>query len=432
MATRRFRWMSTLTVAWSLQPGVADRAPEAFRALWQEAQMRWGDELIFPHARENARGLAYTRAAGDELPTPLELIDGPVGDAVLDAIRREHPDAGEVNARWSMMDHGVVLLEGQLALEAGATPEEVARAEQRVQQIGEAISTRVHRDVANDMLDQLALLPGAKSILVHDSAPESRPRWVARALVLDVDDAEQVGFAREWLRGTDDASDGLVDELLSRHRVNVTRWLNYVYRCDVDYEVQWTALRRAQYLYAAMFDVDTRLREILAWSMADPSDLSLSALKMQLQAAVDRAQALLLLTAEIGKFASRNGRSELVGILNRWDYAQVLEEPVRTKLALCQSRLDALAAERSARSSVLTDVILLCIGVTSLLSTALALVQFGRAAGADPEQSRYDMGFGSITQWLSSQPIDTVVILSTVFSLLLVAAFVAVRRRSMS
>ena len=79
-----------------------------------------------------------------------------------------------------------------------------------------------------------------------------------------------------------------------------------------------------------------------------------------------------------------------------------------------------------------TDIILMSIGVTSVLATAIALVQFGRDAGQDPSQSVFDLGNGSITSWLSSQSMDAILILSLMLSIVLVAVFIWKRRQSLS
>jgi hypothetical protein len=77
-----------------------------------------------------------------------------------------------------------------------------------------------------------------------------------------------------------------------------------------------------------------------------------------------------------------------------------------------------------------TDIILMSIGVTSVLATAIALVQFGRDASQDPSQSIFDLGNGSITSWVSSQSMDGILIISLLLSIVLIVVFIWKRRQS--
>jgi hypothetical protein len=75
-----------------------------------------------------------------------------------------------------------------------------------------------------------------------------------------------------------------------------------------------------------------------------------------------------------------------------------------------------------------TDIILLGIAMTSVLATALALTEFGRAVANDPEMAVYDFGRSSIVAWVAAQPADAILISSGVISVLIVLIYLFFRR----
>ena len=123
-----------------------------------------------------------------------------------------------------------------------------------------------------------------------------------------------------------------------------------------------------------------------------------------------RAELIIMERRDVSKYLKRSVRAEMDAILGFWDYESVLEQSVRFKIETCDRRLSRLAAERAARASLFTDLILLGIGVTSILATAVALTEFGRVMGNDPEMNVYDLGRSSLVQWVASQPADTILI----------------------
>lgn len=445
-----FRVLAPMPLPLAGLPGARERDPAADVAFWTRIHEACrGTDWEMPRARRSDGGLTYTKAAGDDLPRPLELVTG--SSEPIDLVE-QMPDAGLrcTALHWSVFDHGVALVEA--VLQADELPGESAgqaadRLEQQVQDVTVELATRcVHPDL-HRLLTVIDADPSAAQHIERegvDLEASSRersetdptelpgPLWVARALMLPAEDTGQDDFARAWLAGVDGDPAQYLRELRAGERSNVTEWLNYVHIEDASTPVLWEALRRAQYFYTAMTEVDTELREILSWSMAERSEVSLTALREQLESSMNRAQELLLVRAEVGKYASRIGRTEMKRILASWDHDEILEEPVRDKLRICRERLEALASDRAARSAMFTDIILMTIGVTSVLATAIALVQFGRDASADPGQSAFDLGRSRITYWFSAQSIDTIVLVSALVSLVLVIVFVWKRRQSIS
>ena len=186
------------------------------------------------------------------------------------------------------------------------------------------------------------------------------------------------------------------------------------------------------FFYSAMGRIDSQLTEILSWAMSQSEDISTTKLREQLRQEMDFAEALLLKKSEVGKFVNPSSRQETERILDVWDFDDVLADPVSTKLQICQARIDNIENERRRSASFFTDLILMVIGVTSILGTALAVVSLGREASVDPNQTVYDLGAGDLTTWIATQPIDVILLISTIVSALMVIAFVFARKKSES
>jgi hypothetical protein len=131
---------------------------------------------------------------------------------------------------------------------------------------------------------------------------------------------------------------------------------------------------------------------------------------------------------DLSRYLKRSIRAGLDAILAGWDFQRLIEEPVLYKVQVCEQRLADLAAKRAARSTLFTDLILLSIGVTSILGTALGVTEFGRMMAADPGLAGYDVTSGDATTWFASQPSDAILLGSGVVSLLLVALYFFFRR----
>ncbi|MGO1481996.1 MAG: hypothetical protein ACTHWF_12835 [Brachybacterium sp.] len=440
-----FRWLAPALIGVTSVPGIRDREPTRDRAFWARVARDFpGETWKFPRTQEFDGELEYSEATGDRLPQPLELVEAQMDPATLAGLVTEEGMAPTA-LKWTLFDHGVVLFEGVLSAEmlpGERTSEAAKRLEVSVQAIAKRLSRKILEEDLTRLTDVLDTAPDSAEHVVIDRNEEAAselsrglwegPLWVARALRFTGLDTAKVEFARAWIAGIGEHASDYIGELLAGERTNVTEWMNYVYAENDSTEVLWEALRRAQYFYAAMRGVDSTLRNILSWSMAERSEVSLTLLRSQLEDSMNQAQELLLVQAEVGKYANRIGRTEMKRILAGWDYDEILGAPVREKLRICRERLDSLAEDRSARSAMFTDVILMTIGVTSVLATAIEMVQFGRAASSDPGQSAFDLGRGRITYWFSSQSIDTIVLVSAIISLVLVLVFVWKRRQSIS
>lgn len=432
-----FRWMAPILVGFTTRPGAAVRAPEECAQMWGRIAARAGSTTgsegwDFPRQGGSEPVLGWSLAAGEVMPRPLEAILGHADPARLPASDLLFP----TEATWALYDHGVLLMEGLLQTQPDATPtpQDAQMWESEVQRLGTAIAQEIAAGVMEQLVDLLDEDEEADDYLVAAAGEIGLPVWVTRALVVDPDVPGHDDFARAWVGGIDADHRVQCERLLAGDQPLVAQWMNHLHRRDrgEDVEESWSALRRAQFFWTALQGIDERLRLILARAMGPDDEISLAELQSELQETVDAAQEVLMLKAEVLQHASRRSIREMLRFLDFWDYQLVLEDPVREKVENCKGRLTTLAEERSARSAMFTDILLMCIGVTSILATAIALVQFGRSAVVDPDQSKFDFGAGAITSWISSQPMDVVLVLSLLTSIVLVVVFVWKRRQTLS
>ncbi|WP_246954573.1 hypothetical protein [Brachybacterium sp. Marseille-Q7125] len=430
-----FRFLAPIRVGFTTLPGALDRDAERCQSLWEQIETDIARRKGWTLHRTSRRTpvLGWSRSSGDVLRRPLEVASAQVPVESIPAVgtRLEVDELG-----WTLYDHNVLLVHGVLRTTEHVSTDEfddVDLWEAEVQRVGEQLARRcVDTDITH-LLQRIRRIPEASDLVRIEELPTSQPLWVTRALVHDPQRGDE-GFARRWVARIDAEHQRMIEQLLDGERPFVAQWLNHVHLSTETEAVSWHwhALRIAQFLWAAMHYIDDELRQILAWSMADLHTVSVSDLRRELRAMVNQAQDLLMLRAEVFQHLSRSSLAEVQRVLNVWGYTQLLEDPVRAKLSICGDRLTALAEDRAARSAMFTDIILMSIGVTSVLATAIALVQFGRDAGQDPSQSVFDLGGGSITSWLSSQSMDAILILSLLASVILVVIFIWKRRQSIS
>lgn len=417
--------------------------------------------LTLDHSRSTGRSNRYRTIGRDSLERPLHVL---TWSFAMEHLRPEiEGEAVAALAGWvdgvtcRLYDHDVMLVE--LTADVGAwfsgrpPGEHEDRADmlqEAAVELGAAVARECHDRYVAPTVRWLREADRDGAVVVAAGDPASYPsgqepggvQWVARALVVDPHagpDAERV--MRHWVRDiprsdTDEAPPA--DMLVAGDIDHLTRWLNYAYvapggepdpieaggRC----EDVWTGLRCAQYFYAALEIVDIRLSMVLAEAFVAESRWELNRLKDELALLSGRAQLVLMQFRDSSKYLTRGVRQEMDAILRYWSFAEVVEQPVMVKVEACQQRLSDLSAKQAARSALFTDLILLGIGITSVLGTAVALAEFGRVMASDPNLSTYDMARGEVTGWFAAQPADAILVVSGAVSILLIGVYFYFRR----
>lgn len=445
-----------LTVAptpidFAVSAGAEVRDPAGYARFWKRVERESDISGIrFDHAVELRESPRYGSLRADALQRTLHVLSG---EFTPDELPFEVPN--NLTSLWGcvrkirfwLYDHSVVVVEldGQVSDWLGDAATDSGERLDDLQAEAISLSGLVVSAVAALKLQpvlNVARRLDPTSAFVDWQAEEwadVSPRWVSRSLVLDFDDPDSERIARHWLADIGDET--AVDELVAGGSAHVSRWLNYVhrgYRAGVatallpDASEAWRAMRYAQYFYAALDLVDDRLNGVLAETTEGLKAWEQTDLTERLRGLSHRAELVMLDLQDLRKYVTRCVRAEMDRILDVWSYADLVEEPVRFKITICDRRLEELAAGRQARAGTVTDVILLGIGVTSVLGTALAVTDFGRSVATDPDQAGYGSASSGLTEWFASQPADAILVGSVVVSALLVVLFLAVRRSGSS
>lgn len=441
-----------------LVPGAAVRDPERYESFWRRAAESGLAPPVAPvefhHVESEPPFNRYRSIETDSLPRPLSLFDvglqpedvdtDGLGDDLVALLGRA------VSIRWSVHDHGIALLDASFDLGDGIHDVDVdeigprlAGLQSTAVALGAALAERLHRSVLVPLVAHLRSVPGAEEVLQPPDTTgrvTGQPMWVARSLTLDRWAARTDAIVRYWTKDVDTGSEVTdpVRALLDGSIDHLTKWLNYVslVRADPHGDIgpdttrsdRWTALRHAQYFYAALDDVDTELTKILAAAFAAESIAELGSMEQTLRHRSRQAQLIVMELHDASKLLKRSVNTEMQAVLRHWSFDELAAVSVRTKTDACEQRIASLQAKRSARAALYTDLILLTIGVTSILGTSLLLADFGRKLFTDPALAGYDIGRGDLLSWIAAQPSDAIILVSGAISALLVLVYLFLRR----
>ncbi|MDG4788157.1 hypothetical protein O7626_19820 [Micromonospora sp. WMMD1102] len=410
-------------------------------------------EVALRHTRPRSSLNLYRTISEHAAERTMHVLTGRLRPEHLPEEPGDPLRAGLVEISFRLYDHGLMLLEmlaevdPWLAGHTGRLPARLDELQARAVELGEQTAREVVRRYLDPVLallrdadrDEEVLLPAT---VADDpvTAEFGEALWVTRSLVVDPSAPGAAQMTRHWLKDVviDDDPRPPADRLLDGEFDHLVRWLNYLFLDRTGaggrmlpgdpFRDQWEALRYAQVFYGVLDRIDARLSKILADSAAAGSRWELEQLRGQLTRLSQRAELIIMERQDLSKYLKRAVRVEMDAILDFWDYEKLLEQPVLFKTELCGRRLAELAARRTARSAMFTDLILLGIAMTSILGTALAVTEFGRAIATDPEMAAYDLGRSSLVAWVASQPADAILVTSGVVSALLVLVYLFFRR----
>lgn len=429
---QQFRWMSPIAVRLSPQLGIRDRDKEGFLAFLTEtvefAQNR-GLKVTSPRTDADARLTGWSTATRASQLWPVEVFQGSWAPST-GSNQTQDRDSIQGPITWTLYDFGVFLVEGFMNVD-DVEADRAHQIEDEIRDVCAETARRCAAEVMRAIGSAAAQSRDVNHYLAGDAAVAPEVAWVTRALQLHRGDPDAEAFSRAWVEGVDAIHEDFITRLLEGQEFQVARWMNHVHDTGRQREVDedWEALKYAQFFWTALQSVDEELRFILSMSMAPPSEYRLAALRTELNSTLDRAVALTMTQDEFRQYAPRKTREAIYTFFEAWSYDEDLRAPVEKKMELCNDRITSLTSEQQERSSIATDLILMGIGLTSLLATAVALVQFGRSALSDPGQSMFDLGNGRITSWLSSQSMDSVLLISLLLSAFLLGLFAWQRRR---
>ncbi len=437
------RVIAPMPIDFALVPGVADLDQRGYANFWISAQSAVaaasGATVELHHAKLASSTTRYTTLDADALDRPVELL----------TVHLDVPDLGGVDgptvadAQVRVYARGIATLEA--TIETKAPPQRGAEdwldalqaravelASELAQESDQVVSAVLEATRRADRRGEFVEPQMAGGAVLGD------PMWVSRALLVDTKHRQVLAhWTKDAVSGEGAAQR---EALLGGEADSLMLWLNYAF-VDTAREgsaawssgahtEDWHALRYAQVAYATLDQVDSQLGVVLAQAAGAHSRWDLEELQSTLVRLSRRAELAIMQRQSLEKYMSRRVRRAYDALLQAWDYSTLVEAPVRFKITLCQGRLDDLLAKGTARSSLVTDLILLGIGITSIASTALALTEFGRNAATDPNATDLDLGASAFTSWFAAQPIDVVLLASTATSAVLIVLYIYFRRDS--
>ena len=462
----KFKTISPITIDFALTPDALVGNDDDYTEFWDHVQSEATnnqlglkcDELEFSHAEFDKKSQAYKTLGEDSLKRPLHIMRIVIPRDGLDFTPQSDDET-----TWEYLDevecwicnHSVGLLQmrGEFPSET-QTNKDLDKLQASINSLSTSLTKIVHDNHIKPLIDLVREIDKSESFISEpvDLRNVGLPWWTARSLQLDMRLACSKAIARHWLQ--DSAEPETIEQFCNQEITHVSQWLNYVHRLPESEEETagkadepignkenedptkkstegaWRAMLYSQYFYAALDQVDSRLNRVLAETIQGRSVFELRELEDQLRILSHRAEQIMLDRQELLKYVARPVRDVFQSIMKTWDHQGLVEEPVRFKITICDRRLAELNTDSQARANTVTDVILLAIGVTSILGTALALSSFGRSMATDPSQAGYGSATSAITEWFAAQPADSIVIGSLLISALLVALFIAIRRSS--
>jgi hypothetical protein len=284
--------------------------------------------------------------------------------------------------------------------------------------------------------------------------------WVTRTLVFDEHHApadpapefpeRRAGLIRHWLKDVQRPKGvDVVGQAVAQSTAHTTHWLNYLFReesYEGGYPVHgwedggglarafcrpWEAVINSQYYYAAFDLLQTRIQRALARSHAEQAAGQIREFKTELDEIVKESNLMVLDYQENFKYYQRTVHREMTAILERWGFESVLLEQIDRGVRACNERVTELHKRASARSSVYTDLILLSIGVTSVFSILLGLLEYGRQLVRDASLVTYEQDSFNFVGWIAAHSTDGILLVAFILSAGLVALYFHFKRQQL-
>lgn len=401
--------------------------------------------LGLPESIDRWRAAAETPCSEDPGPSPRAETAG----LVRRLLARQAPvlvrvyghRIGIVELDLPLGRHVVELLEaGHAADEAldGLQMMVVDLGGELVRRLGERLLRSLFREIASEpaAATYLEVEPETWAAAGREDGKLAAALWTTRTLIVEKGDDHLDTILGHWLK---DVGGGDAKEIVQRVQQSATgysmQWLNYAFREEAypapypeagwsygkdglarPFRDRWTAMIQSQYYYAAFDVVRSRIFDVLARSFAGGHERELRALKGRLDWIVERATLLQLDYHENFKFYERDIANEMKSILGGWGLDKILSDQLEKSVKACSARVDELHKRASERSSVYTDFILLGIGITSVFSILLTLIQQGRDTATNTALAAYERGYVNIIDWVASRSTDGILLTGAIIS----------------
>lgn len=438
--------------------GAAERNPAAYEEFWQAVERRLLEDSVFDantmtvaRARRDNKG--WGSIVDDDLDRPVEVLSLRFNPQLFPLTPPEPLELIDIEDAITcrLYNHGVFSVELECSVAEGPD----SPLAPRLDDIDEAFTEWIPRFIKflhDRFLVQIVtsirdvdpraefVEPAARTLPGRDGCL-GRPLWITRSLCIQENDPALADLVNEWLRDVEAVEPGVAQRLIDPGSGlrQFARWFHHVFLMTEDelrqplpqtFPDMMFALRYAQYFYGATEQEEIRLKGILALSLAKDPPWPMAELRRELEQGSRRVAFIEMERSEIRKFLRRARLREFDGLLESWKFDEIVVQPAREKVDAADKRLSELSETRSSRASLFTDVILLAIGITSVVSTTLALTEFGRTMNSDPGMASYDGGGSRLVAWFAAQSADGLLLASIAACLILTVLYLYFRRLS--
>ncbi|MBB4657556.1 hypothetical protein [Parvularcula dongshanensis] len=361
-----------------------------------------------PRASSYGRVLAALPPEDGELEVPNARIAGNEFEDLAEdgydlrlVVYTPRRPEGTARVRYHIYQTGVTVAEVTLDLDE---PPDAERVQKEVQARTKALLTAHERDLQMLILRLARCIP--TDLLREERRNEVAPsNWISRAAVLKEADLEVPAiqrFVRDWLRHTIRPEDA--EAVLNGRCDQSMTWLNYVVvRTTEERLAQLSAVMRlSQAVWTAQVRLNNAMRETLAVNLHSPKIREAS---RELRAGRARMQMLRIQYETLQGYMNRDNLRLLKDIMDGWQFDQLMTLGERMA-ALASARIDEITAQRGERSGLVTDLILVAIGLIAVLELSLYLTEFSREMMTRPALGYTDEGVSNILAFFAGIDAD--------------------------
>lgn len=309
---------------------------------------------------------------------------------------------GEAAICYHIYQTGVTIAETVLDIEG---PPDAEHLEQEVQRRTRAVLAAHEEGLHALLLDLAARLPRD---LLRDEPRDrlSTGNWISRAAILtdaDRKDPAVEAFVEDWLRHTIRPEDA--EAVLSGRCDHSMTWLNYVVvrTSEERFEQLTSVMRISQAVWTAQDRLNKTLRETLSVNLHSPK---IREAAEELRAGRARMQMLRIQYETLQGYMNREKLRLLEDIMDGWGFSRLMTLGERM-VALASARIDEIQAQRAERGSLVTDLILVGIGLIAVLELSLYLTEFSREMLTRPALGYNDERVSDILSFFAGVDADT-------------------------
>lgn len=317
--------------------------------------------------------------------------------------------------------------------------------------LGEKLSQNLYKDRIEPFLRDLLSFPNATQFIIPDlfkfeSAKsnrifvlESNPNnylirvyWVNRALLFESSNERYSNkIIRHWLKNSDDNK--MIEEVIANDNKCAYRWVNYLFReasyarsynsdNTINYSVPfneiWEALIISHYYYNAFEALNDSLHLTLATTFLTyrrkhkENSHKLKIIHRKLEREIIDAHELLIEYENNFAYYKRDIGNHIKDIMYGWNSENSIMNQVRTKLELCEQRMNVLHMKATEKSNLYTDLLLLSIAVISIIAFMFQVIEYGRNISHNADLAVYESNSINFVKLLSERPTDFAITIS--------------------